>query len=268
VTLPVGGDQVASGPAAKDGVDLAAELQTLRRMVEELSRKTLYSASVSEGGLTIQDGGTLKVLDGDGDTTVFIGGSKSNPRPDGKPQQEVVFYDDAGQFRFAIFDPFPNENGFKQQVFMWDASGRPVFSMDNAGGLAQPWVDVSLYPKFSMAAGSTWDYMTIAPSTTERTLWEGRIPSTCWPKMAVDGVWGVASGTGTHTYRVKINGVTKSTTVYSSGLHVERLNHCDISDMLNQVYVSISITLQSSAGATGLAACQVLGCMQRDSETD
>lgn len=62
MTMPVTGDQVAAGPAARDTASLYARIQTLEKRIEEISRKTLYSTVVSQGDVNIR-GGSLNVYD-------------------------------------------------------------------------------------------------------------------------------------------------------------------------------------------------------------
>lgn len=265
MTVPIEGDQVASGPVPKLD-DLLARIQQLERRLAEQDRKTLYSASISEGGLIIQDGGFLKTRALNGFTLLFAGPYDPEfNRPDGTPQSGVALYDDNAQARFLIWDPFPlDAEGYQQAIYMYDHLGQKVFTTDVLGGIAEPWFDIPMYALQSMTAG-TYGYMSLNAATSERAIWEGRIGYVSHPKLQIDGVWGTSSGSGTHTYRIKIDGVTRSTTAVST-LSVQTLNDIDLAalDYIGEHNVAVQVTVQSS-NATSVVATQLLGCAQKQS---
>lgn len=243
--------------------DILDEIRSLRREVAELRSRSLQNAGVPDGGLLISGTGGLRVVDADGDENLFIGGfTGSLARPDGNPQRVIVYRDDAGHARFAIWDPNPNGgDGYQQAIFEWDHLGNIVHSTDRNGGLARPWLQVHLYPLFAMAAG-TFSYANLTAATGERTLWEGRA-TISHPWLLMDGVWGQASGTAlSNTYRLKLNGTTVGTWTEASTPVVAQRGPFDVSSFLMQDNVAVQLTLQSS-GSAGAVACQPFGCHLR-----
>ncbi|WP_424235230.1 hypothetical protein [Actinophytocola sp.] len=120
--------------------------------LSEAERKTLYSASVSQGGLTVQDGGAMR-LRLDNGVDVFYAGPLhyDDPvvnyngiimrRPDGSP----IFY---------TFPPGGDPN-----VIAWrflDQDRNEVLASDAVtGGLAKPWIPLTGVPALSSAIPMT-----------------------------------------------------------------------------------------------------------------
>ncbi len=151
-------------PVTPGSDDILARLRKLETRVDELSRGTLANAVISEGGITIRDLGGIQLSDRDGETVFFVGGAGGGwARPDGTPQPITSISDDRGRWRIAVFDPNPNENGYRQFVAIWDYTGNIIVSDDvNSGeGLARPYIPLSV----SRANQAAW------PATTN-VEWE------------------------------------------------------------------------------------------------
>lgn len=151
-------------PVTPGSDDILARLRQLETRVDELSRGTLANAVISEGGITIRDLGGIELSDRDGETVFFVGGVDGSwARPDGTPQPITSISDDRGRWRIAVFDPSPNENGYRQFVAVWDFTGNLIFGDDvNSGeGLARPYIPLSV----SRANQAAW-------SATTNSGWE------------------------------------------------------------------------------------------------
>jgi hypothetical protein len=213
MSIPIGGDQVAApGPAPRGNDALLVRLEQFERRLSEQDRKTLYSARISGGRLTISGSGGIQVRDADDDETFFVGGA-ADPiynRPDGQPQQVVVAKDDSGQIRMALYDPFPNVDGYTQNFYLWDGFGNVVFVTDNQGGLARPYIPVP-FNKVPSAAypNPTTDWASGA-STSFQRVWEANCPKQ-QPKMNLRILTGVLTAGATAQYRVMVNGVQTDT---------------------------------------------------------
>lgn len=265
MTLPVTpNDQVASGPVPVSNADLLALIRRLSDRLTEEQRRTLYSVSISDGELLVQGNGSIRVVDAEGNNNLFVGGlTGSQARPDGTPQRAVVFRDDNGQARWAIWDPDPSD-GYQQAIYEWDHLGNIVKTTDRNGGWAEPWLPVTMYPKFTPSA-STWSYMTIDNGLihTERQVWEGRIVYVSHPRLQLDGVWGIGSGTSsTPVYNLKLNGTTVDTWSQAA-LTVGQRDPINIEAYRGQRFVGIELTVQASTGTGAAIAAQILGCAQR-----
>jgi hypothetical protein len=151
-------------PVTPGSDDIVARLRQLETRVDELSRGTLSNAVISSGGITIRDLGGIELIDRDGETVFFVGGAGEGwARPDGTPQPITSISDDRGRWRIAVFDPNPNERGYRQFVAVWDYNGNLIFGddADSGEGLARPYIPLSV----SRARWQEW------PATTS-TGWE------------------------------------------------------------------------------------------------
>lgn len=266
MTLPVPGDQgAAPGPAAKDNADLIGRIQALERRLEEMQRKTLANTAISDGELLVQGTGGIRVIDADGDESLFIGGYTGDlARPDGQPQRVFVLRDDNGNARLALWDPNPTGDGYQQAIYTWDHLDHIALSTDVNGGLAEPWLPIYLYPKFNNAT-ATWSYMTIDNGLihSEKQVWEGRIVHVTHPRLQLSGVWGIGGGTSsTPIYRLKINGTVVDSWSQST-ISAGQRDPIDISAWLGDKFATIELTVQASTGTGAAIAAQVLGCALR-----
>jgi hypothetical protein len=255
VTLPVAGD-VAPGvvPPAQDSLE--AILRMVLNRLSESDRKTLYSASISEGGLVVQGGGAIS-LKLDNGVQIFYAGPLVTSG--GVEYQGIIIRRADGTRIFSTFPVSTDPNVIAWGLF--DHAGREVVSSDaQTGGLARPWIPVHLVTRICMATGH-FDYSNIAVSGTERTMWEGRIPFVSGPYIEIDGVWGQASGSNSNTYRLKVGGVEVGSWTVGGGLVLNRRGPYSLLSQLNAAWVPVELTVQSTG--TGVVACEVLACSMR-----
>ncbi|RZS39157.1 hypothetical protein EV193_104373 [Herbihabitans rhizosphaerae] len=233
----------------------------LEQQLREMQRKTLYSAAIEDGGLTVTGSGGITVEDQEGQKIFFTGSDPSLPlRPDGSQQSTVVVRDDAGQTRLRLWDPDPlAANGYTQAMWQYDHAGRPVFTTDVAGGLAEPWLNVPLYCMYAMAPGRyPYTYLPIADLVGN--IWEGRVSYVSHPVIQVDGTWGQATGVNATDYFLDIG---PSTFSWTAGLLETTNKRFDVSHLLGDRNVPIALRATPHAGSTGAVAFQVLGCCLR-----
>lgn len=149
--LPVPGE-VPSGVVPQDIGGINAMFGQLLERISENERKTLYSAVISSGGLTVQDGGSIQLRLANG-VSIFYAGllTIGDPpvvyngiimrRPDGTP----------------IFYTFPI--GTDPDVIAYrfvDRDNKEIFADDAAtGGLARPWIPLAGVPVISTAIPMT-----------------------------------------------------------------------------------------------------------------
>lgn len=226
MSMPVPGD-VAPGVVPESRTSVEAILRAVFSRLSEDQRKTLYSAAISEGGLTIQGGGGLFVKDAAGNPIFTV----------------------EGNHLFSF----------------WDYNNDVILRADPLGGLAEPWLGINMYPAFlpNLAAGATGAWTT-PDRTAENVVWRGRLAQVTHPYVVVDGDWGYASGAGTATYRLYINGVVKSTWAATA---VETTNHvADNTNNLHAQNLDIAISLQCSTNAgTAQVRAALWGASQRQS---
>jgi hypothetical protein len=136
MTMP----DVPPGPAPKLNDTLQSLFRNFQKQLDEQNRQTMYSAVISRGGLTIQDGGGLDTLDSNGNTVLHIGSAVSSGvtyeafallRPSGTPLMETLIDSVTGQ-------PF---------LSIQDKNGVTIVAEDaHSGGLALPWLPIPLTP--------------------------------------------------------------------------------------------------------------------------
>src|SRR5690606_25039277 len=135
-----------------DETSLLKELKDLRKRVQALEGQTrLESASIGRGGLTIKNGGTLQVVDGNGNLLGYMGFWGGAADPNGDPQSGFVFFrnDESGQTpALALLDYNPlDEDGFHQVVTFFDRHAHRVLEDDPGGnGLNNPHFNLSIVP--------------------------------------------------------------------------------------------------------------------------
>lgn len=245
--------------------NLLDRLVRLERELAEVRKKVgISSATISRGGLTVQEGGFLRVRDPQGDELFYVGALSNAPLPDGTAQQATIIRDDAGTARFYIWDPDPESNDYRQFVAICDYAGNIVISDDvNAGkGLARPWLPVPLYPLFGMTASEVVGYATLdaADLTGGPVIWEGRA-TISHPWITVYGTWGQASGSNDTTYRLFVDGTEVGS--WSPGFETTTRGPFDVSDYVGSDWVSVQLTATSSGD--GLVAVQLYGCYLQQS---
>jgi hypothetical protein len=138
-------------------------------------------------------------------------------------------------------------------------------------GLVQPQWPIVLYPLFLPvgAAGTSIGYSSVNAGVL--ASWEGRARIS-HPKIEVDGVWGVASGTGTVTYILRVDNIEVGRWTLNTGMGLQ-VGHgstlaglttggFDVSRFLGQDWVGIKVEIISNT-VTGQTAFQVLGVFFR-----
>jgi hypothetical protein len=126
---------VAPGPIPQPNDRLEQRIAALEQQIREINRKTLYSAKISGGDLTVQDGAEFSVLHELGGWLLHVGIGASGKyfltirRDDGTVALEIGTTGEGKQF-----------------VGVWDRAGHLVLSDDAASGqgLSRPWLNVPM----------------------------------------------------------------------------------------------------------------------------
>lgn len=139
----------------------------------------------------------------------------------------------------------------------WDTSfvilGRVV---TQASGLASPQFPIVMYPMFrpNGTAGAT-GYWTVNAGVL--ASWEGRARISL-PAIVFDGVWGVASGSGSITYEARAGGTAIGSWTTSAGAAPSRQGPFRVDDRIGQDWLKIEVVITASSG-TGERGFQMLG---------
>ena len=242
--------------------DLAAQLEALTRRLDEMDRKTLYSAQISGGGLTIK-GGFIRMLDDAGQERVYIGPSTYS-MPPGQTQPVFWVRDATGAVRMGMFDSEPS--GYEPTFWTFDDSGHVAFTTDKNGGVAEPWVYVPMYPKFiptSFPNATNTDPCLTVTACNGGVIWEGRIGKVSHPFIQFDMTTGRVTGvSGSPTYTFWVNGVQEGTfsgTAYGANLS----GPYDISNLIGQTNISVQVKVTATGTGTDLISCGMLGVALR-----
>ncbi|GLW53979.1 hypothetical protein [Kitasatospora phosalacinea] len=125
--------------------DLLDRIRTLERTVRELTGRSQTRPALDQiqhGQVTIGEGGTLTVKDGDGTAVLHIGDVLPN-HPDGSPQYGLLLRREDGSLALSMW----TDGIVPQGLDIWDSRGHVIFSEDrNTGGLARPYLQTPLYP--------------------------------------------------------------------------------------------------------------------------
>lgn len=228
------------------------ELAKLRGEIEELrAARSGEATSVGHGGISIRDDGFLRMVDDNNTQIMYFG-------PDTDGTQIARLKREGGAY--ILYTGKAGGNSFWA---LTDSSNRILVSDDAVAGkgLARPWLPVFMSPTFVPsipAAGATGTWcIDSAQIVTEVGLWEGRV-SVSHPWIQVDGTWGHASGSGTVTYRLKINGNQVGTWNAATGVTAS-FGPFDVSSYIGADWASVQVTAQQTTG-TGAVRCHVLGC--------
>lgn len=120
----------------------------------------------------------------------------------------------------------------------------------------QPQWPIILYPMFQPnIAVDNGGFHNI--SAGKLVTWEGRLMPAL-PKIEVDGIWGVLTGTGNITFKLLLGGQEVGAWSYTNSFAVERKGPFDISKFIGQDWLKIEIAITASSG-TGVMAFQPLG---------
>lgn len=135
------------GPVPQPNEKLEQRIAALERLVAEMQRKTLYSAVISGGGLTITDDGVLSVKTSTGVLMLFLG-----PLVAGLAHYRGLLInreDGSRMFEMGAVGGDPTK-----LYFAWkDRTGNTVISDDGAAGqgLARPWIPMPTAPILATA---------------------------------------------------------------------------------------------------------------------
>jgi hypothetical protein len=241
--------------------DPGSQLDALTRRIDELERKTLYSASIGEGGLTIR-GGYLKMVDDTGTERLFIGESPDS-MPPGQTQPVFRVRDSSGNIRLGVYD---NSAGYDPVVWIYDDSGHVAFTTDQNGGIAEPWIPIPMYARFipTNFPNATGTFPTLPASACNGNgIWEGRIGKVSHPYIQFDIVTGRVTGTNAvPTYTFWVNGVQEGT-LTTAVLGPNVVGPFDISNLIGFSNVTIEIKVSAVGTGTDLISCAVNGVWMR-----
>lgn len=194
--------------AKPEGMEwVARQLRDLQRQVDQLrSAAGVRNATISGGdGLTVKDGGRLRVIDPDGTVLLELGALPDQPvRGDGKPQVGWIIRRDSGELAGYCLT---NVVGGVQSWSWTDRAGHGVLADDafSSFGLASPYVPLVFGP------AQTGDWLATTAGTFTalvRADFSQQHP-TYW---ATFQAWADTSGT-TGQVRVMLDGVQIGSTV-------------------------------------------------------
>lgn len=130
----------------------------------------LRNASITQGGLTISNGGTLKLRSAD-DVDTFYVGPVTPALWDGSSQPGLLMRRNDGTLVLSLYDAFPTPGGYSQALAWWDRSSNTIIADDtNSGqGIARPYIGGG----FGRARYA--DMSVSTTSSTFETVWETRL---------------------------------------------------------------------------------------------
>lgn len=241
--------------------DIASQIDALVRRLDEMDRKTLYSAQISQGGLTVK-GGFIRLVDDAGQERVYIGPS-STSMPPGQTQPVFMIRDQSGALRLAMYD---NSAGYEPTVWIYDDAGHVAFTTDQNGGVAEPWIYVPMYQRFiptNFTNATNTDPCLPVSACNGGVIWEGRIGKVSHPFIQFDVVCGRVTGaSGSPTYTFWVDGTqvgSFSGTTYQGQL----LGPFNISSLIGQTNRSVQVKVSATGTGTDLIACGMLGVSLR-----
>lgn len=245
---------------------LLKRVMALEQTVKAIGNKTLFSASIGAGGITI-NGGQIDVNNGAGahffnvSPTGFVDGS-------GRQISGVTIAD---YLNNVIFGEAPTTVvGNVATNWYWtmlDAAQNQIIASDGISGrgLAYPFENIAMYPTWNGLGTSTpGSYSQIAASliTANTAMWTGRIGYVSHPAISIEGIWGKASGTTSAvSYRLVVGATTFGPwTIAAGGGAVDAIHQFDIHTMVGSLDVPVQLFAQASITSADSIACQVLGC--------
>lgn len=196
-------------PPSED--DRLVELERRIKNLESALRAAFTTIS-GGAGLTITDGGALRLEAADGTDTLYVG-PVGAPLSDGTRQPGVILRRNDGSVALALWDPIPSAGDYNQFLGWFDRAGHIVVSddTDSGAGLARPYLSGAFYPSRAQ------DFLKTTASGFE-TIWRERRQKQ-HPKLYVEA-WGATDAAGTTgEVRVMVNGAQLGTTkVATSGV--------------------------------------------------
>jgi hypothetical protein len=240
-------------------------LARIEQLLREIPRKTLHSASVGAGGITISDDGSLRMVDSNGVERLKIGTTSGFEGF----EQPIFFVRDAnGKLRIAMYDPFPVTDGYQPVYWVFDHLDHVTFTTDKNGGVAEPHISVPLMQKFRDStfgsdAPNSDPTLPVSALGSPATCWEGRISKVSHPRLVIDGSWGRVTGaSGSPTYSLQLNGTEVgawSQTSYGPALK----GPYDIASFLAVSNVAVTLKVSATGTGTDRVAVGVYGCWMR-----
>lgn len=242
--------------------DIAAQIQELKLRIDELDRKTLYSAQISGGGLTVK-GGFIRLLDDAGNERLYIGPSNFSMDP-GQTQPVFWVRDASGKIRLGVYDAEPG--GYEPTFWTFDDSNHVAFTTDKNGGIAEPWVYVPMYMQFiptNFTNATNTDPCLPASACNGGVVWNGRIGKVSHPRIQFDVTRGRVSGTNaTPTYTLWVGG-NQIDSYNPTGYGSEVRGPFDISSLVGQTNVVVEMKVSATGTGTDLIAIGMNGVSLR-----
>ncbi|MDP5182185.1 hypothetical protein QOZ88_06010 [Blastococcus sp. BMG 814] len=190
--------------------EAAVPLSTVKELARQIAREEvakfarsgfLRNASISGGdGLTIKDGGALRLETAAGVESFYVGPVQPD-LPDGSPQPGMIVRRNDGTIALHLYDPIPSAEDYNQFLAWRDRAGNVVISddTDSGQGLARPYLAGAFYP------ARVQDFLKTTNPAFE-TIWRERRQKQ-HPKLYVEA-WGATDTSGTTgEVRVMVNGV-------------------------------------------------------------
>jgi hypothetical protein len=129
--------------------DTGAQLRKLEKQIDTLGRKDLTRANIGQGG-------RLRGLYGNGNESVLFGVDPD----DGANKSQIKYSDGVTAFSVA---PGAPQYGSKEQMYMRDIAGRPVYATDEVAGygLSHPTFTYGLWGREELQPGANLGAATI-----------------------------------------------------------------------------------------------------------
>lgn len=134
-----------------------------------------------------------------------------------------------------------------------------------------PRIPVQVFPKWNSASqtATAAAYATVAASSavTMGSLWEGRIDFGSHPCISIYGAWGDADSSALVVYQLSVGVSTFTWPVVTAGTSKHLF---DISGLLTQEDIQVTLSVQSITGGTGTdhILVQPIGVFLRATPTD
>lgn len=212
--------------------DLPSRVARLEALLDAESRKTLYSASIGAGGLTINSGGVI---------TLPPGGSVVDASGNTLLQADVL----GGLSRPWASVPL-----------------RPLFDDGAVLSAAANRTHSGFFGPIELLQGQI---------VTDQLVWAGTIPELLNPKFSIYGWFGYTTNSNTITVTINFNGTTVATIISGSLIlpqsAASAFGPYDIHAYLGQQAINVQIYAHSTQlqGAADLLACDIQQMVLRGS---
>lgn len=155
--------------------DIYRRVRNLERQVQQQgASRTLENATIDQGGISLVNGGTVRVVDSAGVEIARLGALPGlYDRADGSPQSGVLLQREDASAALLLGDANAGTPPFKQSLQVFDRAGSVVLADDATGGvgLARPHIPLNPLTTTTVAtwpATSAATWTTIADAYTER----------------------------------------------------------------------------------------------------